>query len=55
MKSFNLDNWITSRNGKHTDIDGYYGAQCWDLFADYCIQRGIKTFDCVLTGYVIDI
>ena len=25
-------------SGKYVDIDGSYGGQCWDTFADYCIS-----------------
>lgn len=30
--------WRKWAVGKLIDIDGYYGAQCWDLFADYAIR-----------------
>lgn len=41
--------------GKNIDIDGFYGAQCWDLFAYYCREEQIPIFNCTITGYVIDI
>lgn len=30
--------WRQSVVGRHIDIDGAYGAQCWDLWADYAIR-----------------
>ena len=42
-------------NGKVIDVDGYYGGQCWDLFAYYCLKYCNKTFSCIETGYVIDL
>ena len=41
--------------GKQYDIDGYFGAQCWDLFAYFCKCEGIPVFNCTITGYVKDI
>lgn len=40
---------------KRYDIDGYYGAQCWDGFAYYCKYLGIPIIHCTKTGYVKDI
>lgn len=40
---------------KVIDIDGYYGGQCWDLFAKFCLEYCNKTFGCIETGYVIDL
>lgn len=37
------------------DIDGYYGAQCWDGFAKYCQYLGYPIFNCTTSGYVKDI
>lgn len=31
-------NWAGAVDGKYVDIDGVYGGQCWDTFADYCIS-----------------
>lgn len=42
-------------NGKKIDIDGYYGAQCWDLFAYFCDKYIGKHFNCYTTGYVRDL
>ena len=41
--------------GKKFDVDGYYGAQCWDLFGAFCKMEGIPVFNCTSTGYVKDI
>lgn len=42
--------------GKAYDIDGYYGAQCWD-FAAYVMEHyyGGHPIHCGITGYVQDI
>lgn len=42
-------------NGKIIDVDGSYGGQCWDLFAKFCLEYCGKTFNCIETGYVIDL
>lgn len=41
--------------GKAYDIDGYYGAQCWDGYAKYCQYLGIPFAHCTSSGYVKDI
>ena len=41
--------------GKAFDIDGYYGAQCWDGFAKYMIDLGYKPIHCTTSGFVKDI
>lgn len=30
-----IQEWINSVNGKAIDVDGHYGAQCWDLWSHY--------------------
>ena len=48
--------WRNMTIGKTYDIDGAYGAQCWDYFA-YFVQYmslNVSTF-CALTGYVCDL
>ena len=47
--------FINDQLGKAVDVDGYYGAQCWDLFAYFCKQAGYPVFSCTTTGYVKDI
>lgn len=41
--------------GKCYDIDGYYGAQCWDGAMKYMIDLGYKAIHCTTSGYVKDI
>lgn len=41
--------------GKCYDIDGYYGAQCWDGGAKYLIYLGYPVIDCTVSGYAKDI
>lgn len=41
--------------GKVFDIDGYYGAQCWDGFAKYMIDLGYKAIHCTTSKFVKDI
>ena len=31
-----FDDWVARNTGAFRDVDGAYGAQCWDLFAAYC-------------------
>lgn len=41
--------------GKAFDIDGYYGAQCWDGYAKYCQYLGYGIAHCTTSGYVKDL
>lgn len=41
-------------DGRIIDVDGYYGGQCWDLFAFFTLEWINRTFSCIATGYVID-
>ena len=42
--------------GHAYDVDGAYGVQCWDLWAELCRSNGIplSVIHCSLTGYVED-
>lgn len=40
---------------KRFDIDGYYGAQCWDGYAYYMQKLGYPYANCTTSGYVKDI
>ena len=51
----NYTDFYNSHNGKRFDIDGYYGAQCWDGYAEYCRWLGIPYAHCGKSGYVKDI
>lgn len=33
-----LDDWVMRHVDQGSDLDGAYGAQCWDLFAAYCVE-----------------
>lgn len=41
--------------GHAFDVDGAYGAQCWDGFAVYCQKLGYPVINCTSTGYVKDL
>lgn len=47
--------FIDAQIGKTVDVDGYYGPQCWDLFAFFCQEAGYPVFNCTTTGFVKDI
>lgn len=48
-----FDEWIKQTQGRYWDMDGAYGAQCWDLWAKYCMDLyGASLSDCITpTGY----
>lgn len=48
-----FDEWIRQTQGRYWDMDGAYGAQCWDLWAKYCMDLyGASVSDCITpTGY----
>lgn len=50
------EKWRDMTIGKSYDIDGAYGAQCWDYFAYFVkyFNLPISTY-CSLTGYVCDL
>ena len=43
--------------GRAFDVDGSYGFQCWDLWAECCRSNGVplSVIHCSLTGYVEDV
>lgn len=41
--------------GKAYDVDGAFGAQCWDLFAYFCQLMKYPIYNCTTTGYVPDL
>jgi len=51
----NFTEYRASRLGTYRDLDGYYGGQCWDQFADYCRALGVPYPYCTRTGYAGDI
>ena len=48
-----FDDWIKQTQGRYWDMDGAYGAQCWDLWAKYSMDMyGLSIQDCITpTGY----
>ena len=42
-------------DGKKFDIDGYYGAQCWDGAMQYSKWLGYPVYHCTSSSYVKDI
>jgi len=51
----NFAEYRASRLGTYRDIDGYYGPQCWDQFADYCQALGVPYPNCTKTSFAQDI
>lgn len=51
----NYNEYYNSRIGNWYNLDGAYGAQCWDGYADYCRYLGVPYASCTITGYVQDI
>ncbi len=45
----------TTHINKGYNIDGAYGMQCWDGYAEYCRWLGVPYANCTTTGYVRDI
>ncbi len=41
--------------GTTQDVDGYYGSQCWDGYAYYCLWLGVPFANCTVSNYVKDI
>ena len=53
----NPQEFYTRTVGKAFDVDGSYGFQCWDLWAECCRANGVplSVIHCSLTGYVEDV
>ena len=47
--------FYNSHLNKGYDIDGYYGWQCWDGYAEYCNWLGVPYAHCGLHGYACDV
>lgn len=41
--------------GNGYDIDGWFGDQCWDGFAEYCKYLGYPVINCTDSGYAQDL
>lgn len=54
MKYINPHEFYLETNGRIIDVDGYYGGQCWDLFAYFTQKYCGRTFSCTYSGYVKD-
>ena len=46
------DEFKSMTMGKAYDIDGFYGAQCWDGYAKYCSFLEVPATHCYPSGYV---
>lgn len=53
MPSYN--DFYNTHLGRAYDVDGYYGAQCWDGYAEYCRYLGVPWSNCTATRYVRDL
>lgn len=55
-KNITPQEWYNMTYGKSYDVDGAYGAQCWDYFAYFVkyLGLGVNTY-CAKTGYVGDL
>ena len=40
---------------KGTDVDGAWGLQCWDFYAQWCKENGVPYANCTVSGYVKDL
>ena len=51
--ALSFSDWVSQTQGKYWDMDGAYGAQCWDLWAKYCMDMyGCSVQECITpTGY----
>lgn len=47
--------FVNATLGGYFDVDGAFGAQCWDLFAYFCQQNGKRVYNCTQSGYVKDL
>lgn len=41
--------------GNGYDVDGWFGDQCWDGFAEYCKYLGYPVINCTDSGYAQDL
>lgn len=41
--------------GNGFDIDGWFLFQCWDGYAQFCIENGIPYANCTVSGFVKDL
>lgn len=41
--------------GNGYDVDGWYGFQCFDYYAQFCIENGVPYANCTDSGFVKDV
>lgn len=47
-----IDAFVEKYSGKHIDVDGYYGDQCWDLWGRFICDLGLYSkYDCGTGSY----
>lgn len=53
IMAITFSQWVEQTQGRYWDMDGAYGAQCWDLWAKYCMDMyGCSLQDCITpSGY----
>lgn len=51
----NFTDFVNSHNGRGYDVDGSFGAQCWDGYAAYCQWLGIPYSNCPYSGGARDL
>lgn len=51
----NFTDFVNSHIGKGYDMDGSYGAQCWDGYAEYCNYLNIPYASCSYSGGARDL
>lgn len=53
MRMVDVQAWLERTQNQFWDMDGAYGAQCWDLWAKYCMDcYNLSLGDCITpTGY----
>ena len=53
-KQKSIDEFVAETSGKHIDVDGSYGDQCWDLWGYFNKTKNLTDFDfsCSPYGYV---
>lgn len=47
-----INEFVEKYTGKHIDVDGYYGDQCWDLWGRFICDLGLYSkYDCGTGSY----
>lgn len=54
--AFSPKSWRDHTIGKSYDVDGMYGPQCWDYWAEFILECHIPVeYNCAISGYAEDI